>query len=664
MNLLYRGAVIAIPHLKAFCFEIKNKRGLQMKKNQIIQALVMGLFLQSCSDDLKQIGAVKGNSSGKQIVLDEASWKTEKEMVSGSVTVLSKVLTTEGRVKAEESMKETSLESLNLPSNLNANAFTMKSRGNVRTKQAVYLAPKLYFYTTAQGAEVKPQKFGDKVVIPLHAILVDGLSDTVPKPDGIETVALPASYKINIESIKTELIKRGYDQDTSVGPLDGCAKSFTISVFGTTYDVTPDVVAQSNYCEINRPFTLNLVVPASKADLIINEALYMNEIDASASFEVMAGYVDADTRIQLDRSKIYEKLQASLQAQYPPYATANLQLKLKNIIQSETMNIFIKGDRTDIINQLVQAAYDSFVTPYELKAGADSEATDCSDKYSCLDINYEKNKEVRELEVSYQQYSTTMTGRRISTFAKPQQILFPEVGFTSVDNQNENYISNLSQNRNDRPLLVSVNSGAVLEVILNNTVSQIDNTVLNYSASRSDRCASREFGTNRCEWHETYLDVNRSYAGISFTQPVAVAGNVLGRPDSELFFKFTRNDGSAVECSFSELNASSKGTKYIVRIKNTEGCRIFKNKTGNEINNEEQVNVRIINRLKDSVKLKQINDGKSFNLSNHYVGKDNPAQGDETLMGGSVPLAITSAEREIKLDIKVLVRKYDLLKVE
>lgn len=629
-----------------------------MKKNQLLKIMTLALLLQACGGKTNQTTDAR-ESSGKQITEGADSWTTETEVINGTTVVLSKVLTQEGRAKAEGSIKETSLESLNLPSNFNANAFTMRSKGNVRTKQAIYLAPKLYFYTKDQGAEVKPQKFGDKVVIPLHAILVDGLSSEVPKPNGIDKIALPEAYKINLDLIKAELIKRGYDADTSVGPLDGCAKSFTISVFGTTYDVTPEIVSGSQFCEMNRPFTLNLVVPSSKADLIINEALYMNEIDAAASFEVLAGYLEADTRIQLDRSKIYEKLEVSLQGQYPPYASANLQASLKSIIQAETMNIFIKGDRTDIVNQLVQAAYDSFVIPFELKANGSQTQTDCSDKFVCLDVSYEKNKESRTLEVSYQQYSTTLTGQQISTFAKPQQILFPEVGFKSSDNESESYISNLEFNRNERPLLISVNSGTVLEIILNNTISQIDNTAVIVSSTTSNRCGSYDFW-KRCEWHENNLDVNRAYSGIGYTAPTAVAGNVIGKPEAEIFLKFTRNDGVETMCSLSQLNANAVGTKYIVRIKNIEGCEIFKDAQSKE----EQVSVRIINKLHDFRKLLQINDGRSFSRTDHYTNKDNPAVGDQSAMGGSVPLSIVEAEREIKLDLKVLVRKYDIINVE
>jgi len=348
-------------------------------------------FLASCSGQNGDQQAKPGYESSSKQQLTEADWSTRKQTVSDTTVVVTKELSSESRKQAEKEMRETTLESLNLPSNLNVNAFTIRSRSNLKMRQAVYFAPKLYFYTTGERANVKAKQFGDNVLIPLQAILVDGLSKNIVSPDGRTKVELPESYLVDQAGVLNILKQRGYDDRTTFGPLDGCPKKFAISVAGKEFDVTPTVVQNSNQCEINRPFTLNLVVPKKFADFIINEALYNNEVDAAASFEVLVGYVDAETFIQLDRKKVYESLSVSLQGQYPPYASGSIEMNLKKIIQSETMNIFIKGNRDETVNQLVKIAMDAFTVPFELKNPEDKPKQECKN-IVCLDVKYDKNE--------------------------------------------------------------------------------------------------------------------------------------------------------------------------------------------------------------------------------------------------------------------------------
>ena len=597
-----------------------------------------------------------GPSSGKQnLSLPVEAWDHEVERYNDTVTVLSKVLTDQGRQESEKQTRETSLEPINLPTNYNVNAFTVRSRGNVRTRSSVFIAPKLYFYQKSDGANVVVKRDGDRVIIPLHAILVDGLSEYIPKPNGIDKVRLPDSYRVNISDVKSALIERGYDNDTSVGPLDGCAKEFTLTVSGTTYNVTPPSVRNSDYCEINRPFTLNLVVPAEKADSIINDALYMNEIDAAAAFQVAVGFIDSDMRIQLDRSKIYEKLEMSLQMQRPPYFKGDIQAKLKSIIQKEMMNVFIKGDRSDVIMQLVQMAYDSFVVPYELKATPDQGVPDCSDTVACLSINYEKNSEYRSLEVGYQQYSTTLTEKTITSFAKPQQILFPEVAFSSENDQQGEYIDNLNSRMNERVLAVTVMSGSVIELMMNGFIHEIDNTELALGVEDWNRCGSYDW-TKRCEWHEYFRKVTRSYAGVSFSEFKEFAGNILGNPMRELKLKFLKADGSDVICSLSQMDVSANGNKFVVKIENTATCPIFSDNR----DKKEKVSVNFINHLRDPNQLRALNDRGAFKYEEVVNKIDGEPTADTTLMGGTRSILPVQLDRSIRLKIKVLIRKYNI----
>lgn len=631
-----------------------------MKTIKMNISLMLGLliFFSACAKNKEE--APSRESSGKQnLNLDESDWTLQSNQVSDSLILQSKTLTEEGRHKSEISVRESALEPLNLPSNLKLAAFTVRSKGNVRTRQAVFVAPKLYFYRKADGAQVQAKKMGKNVLIPLHAILVDGFSAQIPRPDGIETVPLPESYRVDLELVKKALIERGYDETTSVGPLDGCVKELAISVAGEKFDVTPALVSDSDFCEINRPFTVNLVVPEEKADFIINDALYMSEIDASASFRVQVGYIDSDTRIQMDRSKIYEKLEASLQGQYPPYVKTEIQAKLKSIIQTEAMNIFIKGDRADIINQLVQTAYNSFVEPFELKSSPDAAKPECGLDGICVSLNYEKNKEQRSLEVGFQQYSTTMTEKTITSLAKPQQILFPEVVFDSVNSEKGEFVDNREGHQNERNLGITVNQGTTLELMLNGFKHEIDNTSVDVNTDTWVRCASRDW-TKRCEWNEMGLHVNRTYEGVKETDVKPFAGNILGNPALELVFKFTRVDGTSVFCNLSQMNANGTGSKYIIRVENSPNCTIF----SPENDKREVVNVSFINQLRDPNPLKAINGRDQFKRTDTYLRKDAPAEGDTSPLGGQRPATEVQLTRAIKLQIKLLVRKYDLMPME
>ncbi len=620
-------------------------------------AILQGLLSGCTGSGSESATDEKTRSSGHLKILDESAWTTETDSFGDSGLVKSKVLTREGHASAASMMQETTLESLNLPSSLNVNAFTVRSKGNVRTKQAIYFAPKLYFYRKADRANVKVKQVGDNVLIPLHAILVDGLSPVIPSTDGVSTVQLPESYLVDINSVKATLAERNYDPNVSFGPLDGCAKSFKIAVAGSTFDVTPETLNAGNQCELNRPFTLNLVVPKSQADYIINEALYHHQLDASVTFEVLVGYVESDVRIQLDKSKVFEKLAASLSAKYPPYAQADVKVTIQKIIQAETFNLFIKGDRTDVVNQLIQMAYDSFVTPYELKPGQDAPAECPIDTAVCVNVSYEKNSESRNLEVGYQQYSTTMTGQNVISLAKPQQILFPEVVFQSSQDEKGTFIDNRPEYQNERSLLITANPNSIVEIEMLGTKSQIDATEgsVTVSVTGNNRCGSYDFW-KRCEWHEYNTYVSRIYAGVQMTEPKSAAGNLLGNPGSELFLKFVKSNGESVKCNFNQMNATGLADRFIIKIENTEGCQIF----ADQENKNEQVSVSFINELRDTTNAVVINNGAAYNHTDHMQQKDSAPGFDGSPLGGHQPKSFTSVIRSIQLEIKVSVRKYDI----
>ncbi len=616
--------------------------------------LLAVMLLAACSKEVTN-NVDKAPSSGKQVVEGSEYWQTEESQITPSVLITSKQLTEEGYQVAEQKMKETSLASLNLPSNLNVNAFTIRSKTNIRTKEAVYIAPKLYLYKKSDNARVQVKDMGDKVLVPLHAILVDGFSKQVPASDGINTIDLPLSYLVDADKVKNALVERGFSESIAFGPLDGCPKQFSISFAGETYDVTPKNIVGSDQCELNRPFTLNLIIPKDKADFVVNEALYFNEVDVQASFEVKVGFIEADSRIQLDRSKIYEKLSMSLSVQKPPYIKADIETNLKKIIQSEMLNVFIKGDRNDIVNQLYQAAYDSFVVPFELKASNDSAPAECTKTAACLNISYEKNTETRNLEVSYQQYSTTLTGQVISSFAKGQQILFPEVAFSSQTDQGKvEYVSNHTNNTRD--LLITVNEGSVVEVHLDNVRSQLDNTKVGVSVGQGNYCGSRD-SFKRCEWHLHWVDVTRTYSGVVFSEPSVPAGNMFGSTADELFLKIKGPSGDINECSFAQLNAIGNGNHYIIKLENSLTCKAFADSAGNK---KFQYSVSFVNRLKDPTPLKQLNDGLPFSKNSHYELKDGVPAYDGTEYGGLEPIQVNYVDREIQLKLHMEVRKYDL----
>lgn len=637
-----------------------NKKGSKMKLNvyqkTVITALATVTLLTGCS---KEVIHDRAPGSGKQYLAsaDDELWKKEKTQYTDTSLVLSKTLTDEGHKAVEKELRETSLNSLNLPSTLNVNAYTVRSKGSYMTRNIVYIAPKLFLYRKSDKARVQIKQIGENVLIPLQAILVDGFSKQIPAADGIETVPLPESYQVNYDLLKQALVERGFGENVAFGPLDGCPKSFSLNVAGDSYDITPRSLKDSNQCELNRPFTLNLIVPKEKADFIVNEALYFNEADVQASFEVMVGFVETDSHIMMDRSKIFEKLSAALSVQKPPYIKGAVQAHLKSIVQNEMMNVFIKGDRNDVVNQLIEAAYNSFIVPFELIADTSNVSTECKETAACVNITYEKNTETRNLEVSYQQYSTSLTGQVISSFAKGQQILFPEVVFQSetADGKND-YVSNLVQN--ERDLMITVNQGAVIEINFEKARHQIDYVTgdVKVNVSGGNRCGSYDF-FKRCEWHEYWIDVGRNYTGPKFTEAYTPAGNLLGLASDEILLKFkSAQDETYTECSLSKLNAIGNGNHYVIKLENTSTCAPFKD----ELGKKNQYSVMIVNRLKDPNPLLVINNGSAFSINDRYSKQDGNPSYDANELGGTKTLAVSQKEREIQLSMKVTVRKYDI----
>lgn len=626
------------------------------KSNFILGMLIAATLISSCSNSSSTKTEIeKAPSSGKQVLEGDAYWETNLKQENATTSVLVKQLTEDGHQVMEEKLKETTLVSLNFPSDLNANAFTIKSKSKIKTKEAIYIAPKLYLYRKSDQAHVQARQIGDNVLIPLHAILVDGFSKQVPSSDGIKKIDLPESHLIDQDKIEAALQKRGFSEDTILGPLDGCPKKFVLTVGGESYDITPKGIVGSNQCELNRPFTLNLIIPKEKADFIINEALYFNEVDVQASFEVMVGYVESETYIQLDRNKVYEKLQASLSAKYPPYAQATVEANLKKIIQSETLNVYIKGDRTDTINQLFQAAYDSFVLPWELKA-SNSDRPECPKEISgCVSISYEKNTESRNLEVSYQQYSTTLTGQVISSFAKAQQILHPEVVLQSqTENGTDDYVSNLVSR--ERNLMITANRGSILEVHIESAIEQKDNTNVEVTVAHSNFCHShKKFPDKGCNGNTHNVDVTRVYSGIQFSEPFSPSGNMQSPLSQELFLTIRDSTGVDTKCSFEQLNAIGDGTKFQIKLDNTDVCKAFADESKSK-----QYTITFSNELKHPKPLLRINDGTPFNYVERTTAADMIPAFDTTDQGSDRLIVVNKIPREFKLKIKMLLRKYDV----
>lgn len=630
--------------------------------NPILIYFLCAGFISGCSGKSPQnkINTIENKVTTKKLIdiADDSYWQEQVSYQSNTTLVTSKILTPEGHQLANNQLRETTLTPLNLPSNLNVNAFTVRSRAGIKTQEAVYIAPKLYLYRKADKARVQVKQMGDNVLIPLHAILVDGFSKEVPSSNGIDTVSLPDSYLVNEEEVNKALSSRGFKEPIALGPLDGCPKRFTLTVAGESYDITPASLSGSNQCELNRPFTLNLIVPKSKADFIVNEALYYNEVDVQASFEVLVGYVEADTHIQLDRSKIYESLSASLAGKYPPYAKATVEANLKKIIQSETMNVFIKGDRNDIINQLFETAYNSFVDPFDLTTPNVQSEVDCNDTSACVSISYHKQSESRNLSVSYQQYSTTLTGQVISSFAKAQQILYPEVVLQTVtdDGSSINYISNLEEN--ERDLMITINKGTILEINLENMKKQVDNTEVKVSVNGDMSCDSRNNFTKSCERHTYRTAVTRVYDGPSFSENYSPAGNMTLPLAEQLYLRFKSPTGKLTECSLAMLNSNVNGNHIIVKLSNVNSrCNPFHK---NDIENKNQYSVTFVNKLMDGEDLQVVNDGQKFSYTDHYSQQDSAPQYDSTPLGGSKPSVINSVKREILLQLKITARKYDI----
>lgn len=628
-----------------------------MKTSHFILGLLVAATLStSCSKSGNSTTLVDQTpGSGKQLIDGQDYWETNVKQETAATSVVRKQLTEEGYQAVEQKMKETSLASLNLPSDLNVNAFTIKSKSSIKTKDAVYIAPKLYLYRKSDQAHVQARQIGDNVLIPLHAILVDGFSKQIPSADGIKKIDLPETYLINPDQIRAALVKRGFSESTSFGPLDGCAKKFILTVAGESYDITPKGISGSNQCELNRPFTLNLIVPKEKADFIINEALYFNEVDVQASFEVMVGYVEAETYIQLDRQKVYEKLMASLSANYPPYAKGKVEANLKSIVQSETLNVFIKGDRVDIVNQLFQAAYDSFVLPWDLKA-SNGENTDCPSEFAgCVNLSYEKNSESRNLEVSYQQYSTTLTGQVISSFAKAQQILHPEVVLQSqTANGTDDYVSNLtSQSRN---LMITANHGSILEVHIESAIEQKDNVKVDVTVQHSNFCHShKKFPDKGCNGNTHYADVTRVYSGVQFSEPFSPSSNMQSPISQQLFLKFRDSTGVETKCSFEQLNAIGDGSKFQIKLDNTDVCKAFTDKS-----KDKQYTITFSNELQHPEPLTRLNNGTPFTYSQRFIGIDAVPAHDTSEYGGADAIVLNKVPREFKIKVKMLLRKYDI----
>lgn len=575
-------------------------------------------------------------SSGKMTT--SSPWQTTEVQISDAGRLITKTISPENEAWLRQEQRETTIESLPLNSSHNTAAYTIKSR--INNGKFAYAAPKIYSYKRDDRARAALRKNADgSVTIPFHVALTDGMSRTIPGPDGITKISLPEAMYVDRAQLAATVKRLGYED---IATLDGCPRKFIVSVSGVDYEATPAGFKSAEYCELNRPITVTITVPQKEADYIINQALHDSTVDIRALFEVKAGYLTGETIVAFNKRKIYEELKASLEASYPPYAQTTVQAHIKKIFEMEMMNVVVKGDRTNALNDLIKQAMTSFIRPFA--PTPDLPIPPQCYSAVCINLALAESEESRDFSFRWMESTTTLTGQTILALGKLQPLQTPQIIIGDRPQDMQNNAADLISNENNassKRELVTVKSGDVMELSIPTLIAE-EGEMATYTSewiAKKDVCAERKsgFGGNICVKYKT-LNQYKYYFPIKTVRKDNPMGRIKSSVYQGLHLQFTDIRGAALTCSLADLGAISQGDRFVIHFQDTARCPIFNGQP------RATTMVTVVNKLKHEVVYKD-----NVYFDNWHGSK--PTDRD---------FALKSREGLLKIGLKVNLRSYDL----
>ncbi|MGZ3769338.1 MAG: hypothetical protein ACXVCP_08420 [Bdellovibrio sp.] len=512
------------------------------------------------------------------------------------ITITTEEMTEAAAEKLRKEAQLTSISSFPISSKYGTELYELSAP---EYKDRIFVAPKIYAYSTNDGARMTVLDNNDgTVTIPFQVAMISGFEPKIADPSGRGlTETLPETYLVkDQENLKKELNSRN---KTDISVLSGCVKQLTLSLPGKDLDVTAKDVLAGDFCEISKPFTVSIKVPSPLARYILQNALYDHVVDLRATYQTYVPYMVSRVDVDFDKEKIFDELEEHFSGNYKGIISVDARNYVEKIMKEQTMSVNIVGSYTTQLQAAVEQAMTLFFTPVPEDKKVELK---CSPAAACLTINRDYRSNSQKLSFVYQQVSTTLAPKTFTTTTRLQPVndRLIEIGDASQSQ---------SQQSLQKPALL--NNGSSIETgltVQNGDILEIEPTFLvleqraldNEKVTRQDNnvCLTLDISI-RCNYGGDFPICTPYVRGClksenQFVETIEYSSDTskfvkVDKPTAKfeeiyngLILKFTFNqieNGKSVfkniDCPLKIYQREGFGQKISVRIENQPGCEIF-----------------------------------------------------------------------------------------
>lgn len=376
-------------------------------KTKLLLPILTSMALMACQKDNSSPEASPEKVSPAPVApLQDSDYKNAKTVIDEKtgLKVTTQEVTDEALARLKQNAQLTTLNPFPVDPRFNAQLFILDQ---TEYKDFVFLAPKVYAFSTADGARISVlENEDDTVSIPFHVTMVSGLENKISGPKANDLIPVPESYLVKkSDDLTNEVVSRGRKK---MAILPGCPKAFSIKVVDREFDVTPKDLSVSDYCDLTKPFTVALRTSKSMAQYILQSALYNNTVDLRADYQTMVPYVASKVTVEFDKRRIFDQLEARFKANYKGIASVDARLYTEKIMRTQTMSIDIRGDYDHQLQSAVDDAMKIFFTEVPDVKKVELE---CSGSMVCVTLNRDYRDFQNALSFKYDRTEKTLGSR-------------------------------------------------------------------------------------------------------------------------------------------------------------------------------------------------------------------------------------------------------------
>lgn len=374
----------------------------------IYSTLLVAALIVGCSPKKESTSQPRNSNDGYQ--------ETNSIFLDGKVVgkMTKKVLSSQEKEEQAKEYQNASISDIPVDASHNAQVFKISG---MDSSQRFYTAPKIFVYGSAYGKAVENKNADGSINVPFNVALISGLNDTVVgAADGAGSdIKVNENLKIKNSTMMVSNLKAKYGESTMVTPLPGCPKKIYLSAIGKNYDVTPSLFKEGDYCELEKPFTVNFTVNSNELDSIF-EAIEHRQADIFVRYDVRVPVIKAAVSVNLDRKRVYELLQGKLQGNYKALVQGEIEVAIQKVLSQMNINVFMVGSA----NETSKKIYDRMLTEFFEPMMADpklSESSPCR-AAACFSLKKVENSETREFNMAWVETEGKLVDMRFISMAK------------------------------------------------------------------------------------------------------------------------------------------------------------------------------------------------------------------------------------------------------